>query len=132
MKKLLASMLALLVINLACATFAGAQQQPGNDDKHVRKIKKQIAHQKRWAPEDPIIIKFNDGTSAKGYVAEVLDDHFVITDRKGQQPASVEYAQIKTIKSGFGGNLKENFALAVGGGVLAILAICLISKSCSK
>ena len=127
MKKLLSSLLTVLLIT-TCVSSVRAQQPANKEDKHVRKIKKQVASQKRWNPEDPITISLADGTKVKGYIAEVFDDHFMITDRRGRQPISVDYAQVKETKTGFGSNSK--IALGIGGGVLAVLAICLISRRC--
>jgi hypothetical protein len=127
MKKLLASLLAVLLINI-CVPSVLAQQQTNKEDKHVRKIKKQVASQKRWNPEDPITVSLADGTKVKGYIAEVFDDHFMITDRRGRQPISVDYVQVKETKTGFGSQSK--IAFGIGGGVLAVLAICLISRRC--
>lgn len=129
-KKLLASILTALLINLVCVTFTSAQQQPSKEEKHVRKIKKQVARQKRWSPGDPITVRLQDGSKVKGYIAEVFDDHFIVTDRRGRQPISVDYAQVKEIKTGFG--TKSKIALGIGGGVLAIMAICLISRRCEE
>ena len=67
MKKLLASLLAVLLINI-CVPSVLAQQQTNKEDKHVRKIKKQVASQKRWNPEDPITVSLADGTKVKGYI----------------------------------------------------------------
>ena len=129
MKRYLASLLALLLVT-TCVPSVWSQQPAKKEDKQVLKIKKQIASQKRWNPEDPITINLQDGSKVKGYIAEVLDDHFIITDRRGRQPINVDYAQVRGTKTGFGA--KSKIALAVGGGVLAVLAICLISRRCAE
>src|SRR5882762_2304728 len=127
MKKLLTSLLAVLLIIIYLPSVR-AQKPANKEDKHVRKIKKQVASQKRWNPEDPITISLADGSKVKGYIAEVLDDHFIITDRRGRQPISVDYAQVRETKTGFGSQSK--IAFGIGGGVLAVLAICLLSGRC--
>ena len=127
MKKYLASLLAVLLVNI-CVSSVRPQQLPSKEQKHVLKIKKQVTSQKRWNAEDPITINLQDGSKVKGYIAEVFDDHFIITDRRGRQPISVDYAQVKGTKTGFGSNSK--IAFGIGGGVLAVLAICAISRRC--
>jgi hypothetical protein len=127
LKKHLASLLAVLLMT-AWVPLVRAQQPANKEEKHALKIKKQIASQKRWNAEDPITINLQDGSKVKGYIAEVFDDHFIITDRRGRQPISVDYAQVKGTKTGFGANSK--IAFGIGGGVLAVLAICAISRRC--
>ncbi len=127
MKRILASLLAALLLNI-CVPSVRAQQQPNREEKHIKKIKKEVAFQKRWNPEDPITVSLQDGSKVKGYIAEVFDDHFMLTDRRGRQPISVDYAQVKETKTGFGRNSK--IALGIGGAVLGIMAICLISRRC--
>ena len=127
MKKYLASLLAVLLVNI-CVSSVRAQQLPSKEEKHVLKIKKQVASQKRWNADDPITVNLQDGSKVKGYIAEVFDDHFIITDRRGRQPISVGYAQVKGTKTGFGSNTK--IAFGIGGAVLAVLAICAISRRC--
>jgi len=127
MKKHLASLLALLTI-VTCVPSLQAQVPTDKEQKHVLRIKKQVASQKRWNAEDPITINLQDGSKVKGYIAEVFEDHFIITDRRGRQPISVDYAQVKGTKTGFGSNSK--IAFGIGGGVLAVLAICAISRRC--
>lgn len=128
MKRHLASLLAVLLITTCVPLVRAQQQQASQEEKHVLKIKKQVTSQKRWNAEDPITINLQDGTKVKGYIAEVFDDHFIITDRRGRQPISVNYAQVKGTKTGFGSNSK--IAFGIGGGVLAVLAICVISRRC--
>ena len=127
MKKHVASLLAVLLI-VTCIPSIRAQVPTDKEQKHVLKIKKQVASQKRWNAEDPITVNLQDGSKVKGYIAEVFDDHFIITDRRGRQPISVDYAQVRETKTGFGSQSK--IAFGIGGGVLAVLAICLLSGRC--
>lgn len=129
MKKHLAALIALLLI-ITCVPLVRAQQPANKEEKHVLKIKKQVSSQKRWNADDPITINLQDGSKVKGYIAEVFDDHFIITDRRGRQPISVDYAQVRDTKTGFGS--KSKTAFAIGGGVLAVLAICVISRRCRE
>jgi hypothetical protein len=67
------------------------QQQIASQEKQVRKIRKYVTRLKRWAPEDPITVKLNDGTKVKVYIAEVTNDHFVVTNRSGGQPTTIDW-----------------------------------------
>ena len=128
MTKILASVLSALIVNLFCVPSVSGQQQLNQEEKHIIKIKKEVARQKRWNAQDPITVSLQDGSKVKGYIAEVFDDHFIITDRRGRQPSSVDYAQVKGIKTGLG--TMSRVGMGIGGGVLAVIAICLISRRC--
>ena len=130
MKKLLASLIATLMFSFVCAPVARAQKVSDKEEKHLHKMQKTITRLKRWDSGDPIAVKLQDGTRLKGYIGEVADDHFVITDRGGRQPRNVEFAQVKDVGVGFGS--KTRIALAISGGVLAIFAVCVISKRCQE
>jgi hypothetical protein len=132
-KRLLAATVASLVINLACVSFVGAQQQRSKEEQRVSKIKKLLADQNRYAPEDPVTIKLNDGVRIKGYIAGVYDNHFVVNDLKSGQPTSVDYPQVKDMKSAFIGRKPEPVVVQVIGGVLAMPVLmlkCVITKRC--
>ena len=128
MKKILASVLLALMVNLVCAPAARSQQLSAKEEKRVRKIKKEIARLEHW--DDPITVKLQDGTRVKGHIGAVADDHFVVSDRDGRQQTSVNYSQVKDVSVGFGTRTK--IGLAIAGGVFAILAVCLISKGCRE
>jgi sRNA-binding regulator protein Hfq len=121
---------AALVLNLVCVSFVGAQQTPTKQNQRVNKLKEQIALQKRWTPQEEVAIKLRDGTKLKGHIAEVFDDHFVLTDRNGQS-IGTDYSQVKDVK----GVLKEHSLLAIIGGVpvmLVLMSKCVITKRCAS
>ena len=107
-RKVLTCALAVMVLNPFCAPVIMGQQQSTKEQKHVHKIKKNIARLKRWAPEDPITVKLDDGTRVKGYIAEVADDYFVVTNRNGRPPVSVNYSQVKDLKTGLGERVRSH------------------------
>jgi hypothetical protein len=89
-----------------------------------------VTRLKRWAPEDPITVKLNDGTKVKGYIAEVTNHHFVVTNRSGGQPTTIDYLNVKEVKEGFGS--KTKIALAIAGGVFAMVAFCADRRWCEE
>jgi len=128
-EKIIACLLVFLVVS-SCSVRAVCQQPTREtaQEKHARKMRKYLRRHKRWSAEDPITVKMTDGTKIKGYVAEVADDHFVLTDRSGGQPRSIEYSQVKDFKEGYGS--KSIIGLGLGFGFLAILVGCLVSHGC--
>ena len=55
-RKVLTCALAVMVLNPLCALVIMGQQQSTKEEKHVHKIKKNIARLKHWAPETPITL----------------------------------------------------------------------------
>src|SRR6266852_4165492 len=108
------------MVDLVCAPSTRAQQPSAKEEKRVRKIKKEIAGLERW--DDPVTVKLQDGTKVKGQIGEVADDHFVLSDSRHH--TRVDYSQVKDVSVGFGTRTK--IAGAIAGGVLAIIAVCLI------
>ncbi|HKC63879.1 MAG TPA: hypothetical protein VKB86_09590 [Pyrinomonadaceae bacterium] len=130
MRTLLGFILAVLLMNLAFTPYVLAQQKPSKEEKHIQKIRKYVSRLKRWKSDDPITAKMNDGTNIKGYIAEVADDHFVLTDRSGRNPVTVSFSQVKDVTTGFG--RKTKIALGITAGILTLVVICVAGGACEK
>ena len=105
-------------------------QQSNAQDKAAHKNMKYIKRLKKWGKDDPVTIKLHDGTRVRGYLTEATDDHFVVTDRKTGQSSTLKYDQVDDISSGLG--TKSKIGLAIGLGVLGILAVCAIGHGCEE
>lgn len=129
-KRILALVLAALVLSLICVPATPAQQPAVQGDKRIEKLRKEISKLKRSSADNPITVKLVDGSKVKGYIAEVLADYFVLTDGAGHHATRVEYSQIEDVKKGLGTNAKV--ALGISGAILGILAICVLSRRCEE
>jgi len=129
-KRLAALAIAGLVMNLACLPFVSAQEQLTREEKQARKIKKQVNKLERYASDDPVTVRLRDGDKVKGYISDVAEDYFVITNNKSSQPVVVHYSNVRDISVGMGSTTK--IALAIGGGFLALFAICAVTHRCQE
>ena len=128
-EKITACIIALAVVSVCSVpAICKPRTQETAQEKHITKLKKQIRWHKKWSAEDPVTVKLNDGTKVKGYLAEIADDHFILTNRSGGEPQSIEYSQVKDFKEGLGS--KSIIGLGVGLGVLVILGVCVVSHGC--
>lgn len=122
LKRILASGLAALVINLACIAPVSMGQQSKAQDKAAHKNMKYIKRLKKWAKDDPVTVKLFDGTMVKGYITEATDDHFVVINRETSQSTTIDYYQVKDIDVGLG--KKTRIGLGIAAGVLVLAVIC--------
>ncbi|MGI8469038.1 MAG: hypothetical protein ACR2N3_11370 [Pyrinomonadaceae bacterium] len=119
LKKTLSILLVALLINLAVMPSVFANNNPEKDAKFAAKVKAEIA--KLGVGEDSKVeVKLKDGTKLKGYVSEITDSGFVITDKAGES-TSVPYPNAKQVK---GGNSKAGIIILVG--ILAFFTIVII------
>ena len=129
-KKVISCVLAFLVANILTVPVICQAQTQTASDKHAQKIKTYVGRLRRWATDDPVTVKLYDGTKVKGYISEVADDHFVVTDRKGGRSTPIEYSRVKDVSEGLG--RKTKIALIVAGAFLAILGICAVTHRCEE
>ena len=122
-KKLLASAVAMLVINLVCAPSASAKQSVDKEAQFAAKVKAAI-FKLGTGPAARVQVKLRDGTKLKGYVGEAGDDRFVVLDEKSGASRDVPYPQVKQVK---GNNLSTGAKIAIGVGVaVGILVLILV------
>jgi hypothetical protein len=122
--------LAALVLNLVCFAPASAATKPEAGSKFAAKVKREIARL-GTGPDARIEVKLRDKTRVAGYVSEVSEDHFAVTDAKTGAVTVVPYPQVKQAK---GHNLTSNqrIALAVGLAAATLLAVFIIASATSS
>jgi hypothetical protein len=138
----------LLLIYCFCL-HAGASAQTSTaqvtkEAKRAERIKKLI-FQSGIGPGNDIEVKLRDKTRIAGYVSEVTDDHFVVTDAKTGSTTKLEYGQVdkahlwRLTKNDFEARnspsavrIFRNAAIGFGIGVAVIGFICFASKRCAE
>jgi hypothetical protein len=122
-KKLLASAVAALVINLVCVISSPAKSSVDKDEQFAAKVKAAI-FKLGTGPAAHVSVKLRDGAKLKGYVAEAGDDRFVVVDEKSGASRDVPYPQVKQVK---GNNLSTGAKIAIGIGVaVGVLLLILV------
>ncbi len=120
-KKLLASLVAVLVLNLVCATSAPAKPSVDKDAQFAAKVKAAI-FKLGTGPAARVSVKLRDGTKLKGYVAEAGDDRFVVVDEKSGASTEVPYPQVK---QGKGNNLSTGAKIAIAVVIIVVVGTIL-------
>jgi hypothetical protein len=117
-------MTALLLTVCANPIFAFPKE---DEAKFTAKVKAKIA-KLGTGSDAKIEIKLRDKTKLKGYISEINDDSFAITDSKTGAVTKVEYSQVKQVK---GNNLSTGvkIAIGIGIGIGALILIALIAAT---
>ena len=121
----------ILLFFIGLLTFAANLQtisaQSNADDSiernKVAKIKNDI--QQREAKGMRIIVKLKDGTKLEGYITQIIEDSFDITNYKTQQTTTVPYRDVAQVKK-HGMSKAAKVAIGVGvGAAIVVLALTL-------
>ena len=119
MKKIVASVLAVLMINFVCVASVVAESRPDQDAQVTAKVKAAIL-KLGTGPAAYVELKLRDGTRLKGYVDETSDDSFTVVEEKTGGPRKVPYPQVKQVK---GNNLSTGAKIAIGAGVGLVILL---------
>jgi small nuclear ribonucleoprotein (snRNP)-like protein len=79
-------------------------------------------------PETQIVVKLKDGSTVTGFLDEVREHSFFVTDRHGQVVTQIAYQNVTHLKARSTGANIAIVAIAVGVGVL-VLMMHMISTS---
>ena len=112
-KKYLTLILTVLVINLSLSSVAFADTKIEKDAKFAQKVKTEIT-KLGTGTEAKIQVKLKDGTKLKGYVSNIGEESFSVTDEKTGASTEVPYPNAKQIK---GNNLNKGIKIAIGVGI---------------
>ena len=136
-KRLFLVALAGLVLNLTCGAPVSARAAQDKEAKRSAKVKKEIADI-GTGTRAKVEVKLRDKTKLAGYVSEIGEDHFAVTDEKTNVATTVTYAQVEKVRPAPSlkdavkdlGFTKTFRAIGIGVGVLtfAILAYCLTGR----
>jgi hypothetical protein len=128
MKKLLTMMIACLVVSAVSVRPIMASSRAEKEARFAGKVK--LGVEKVGSGRDTRVeVKLRDKTRLKGYVSEIGENNFVVTDVKTGASNSVAYADVKQIK---GNNMSTGAKIGIGIGIgvgLTILVVLLIIAS---
>ena len=128
MKKLLTMMIAGLVLTAVSVRPVAASSNVEKEVRFAAKVKSGI--EKVGSGRDTRIeVKLRDKTRLKGYVSEIGETDFVVTDAKTGASNRVAYANVAQVK---GNNMSTGAKIGIGIGIgvgLTILVVLLIIAS---
>ena len=123
MKKLLASILAALAINFACATSAPAQSS--KEGERIQKVKRSV---NRIGIGENVQFKTLDGTKLKGRIDEIGEDYVVVADNKTGNVTRLTFMQVKQVKARPDNPLADPGALMGLAFIPVIIAVAILSR----
>ena len=126
-KKYLTIILTFLILNLSLSAVAFAETKAEKEAKFADKVKVNVT-KLGTGTEAKIQVKLKDGTKLKGYVSQINENSFVVTDEKTGVATEIPYPNAKQVK---GNNLSTGVKIAIGVaiGVVVLLIISYIGRS---
>ena len=118
----------LTIVILLAFTLIGHRQvvassKAEKDARYTEKVKAGIL--KLGVGEQArVTIKMRDKTKLVGYISEVRDDHFVVTDTNSSSTVTIPYTDVSVVK---GNNLSTGAKVAIGVGIAVAVIIILYS-----
>lgn len=94
-KQLISPLLSTALVLFLCTSAHGASFQGEKEAKETADVKARIA---KLETPTRVEIRLRDKTKLKGYVQQVAEDHFVISDLKTDAVTKVTYAQVRQVK----------------------------------
>lgn len=111
----------LLTLSATAPQTASASSKPDKDARFAHKVKSAI--EKLGAGESSQVrLKLRDKTRLTGYVSEIGDETFVVTDLKTAETTTVAYPSVVQVK---GNNLSTRTKIIITAAVVAGVAITL-------
>jgi len=138
----------LIIIYCFCiqapiAVAQSSQVQLTKEAKQAEKIKK-LVFKSSIGPGNDIEVKLRDKTRIRGYVSEITNNYFVVTNPQTGATTKLEYSQVEKARvSAFAKNdfernspsparIFRNVAVGFGLTVLAVGVICMASRRCEN
>ncbi len=111
--------LCILVLNLLFSSSVFAETKADKEAKHIQKVRTNV-EKLGTGKSARIEVKLKDGTKVKGYVSQISDTGFVVTNETNGVAKEVPYQQAKQVK---GNNLSTGVKIAIGVGIVVVLLI---------
>jgi hypothetical protein len=122
MKKLLTLVVACLVLGAVSVRPVAASSKAEKEAQVAVKVKQGV-EKLGSGRETRVELKLRDKTKLKGYVSEINENGFVVTDLKTGASNNVAFADVKQIK---GNNMSTGAKIAIGIGIGAGITILIL------
>jgi hypothetical protein len=124
LKKILTMVLAGLLIQAFCVQPASASSKEEKLAQRTEKVRAGIL-KLGVGPDARVAIKLRNNVKLAGYISEVKDDSFLVTDLKTRSATAVAYGDVTQVK---GNNISTGVKIAIGVAIgvgIAILVFAL-------
>jgi len=118
-KKYLTLALAVLVINLSLGVSVFADGKADKAARFAEKVKASVARL-GTGENARVEVKLKDGAKLKGYVSEIGDAGFVVTNAETKTATPVSYSNAKQVK---GNNLSTGVKIAIGAAIIFVVFV---------
>ena len=128
LKKYVTIFVTVLILNLSLSSLVFAGTKDEKLAAKTEEVKINIA-KLGTGKDTKINVKLKDGTKLKGYISEINENNFVVTNNRSGVSTEVPYSNAKQVK---GNNLSTGAKIAIGVGIAAavlIIAFVVIAKS---
>ncbi|HRH40018.1 MAG TPA: hypothetical protein PKY82_00115 [Pyrinomonadaceae bacterium] len=122
-KKYLTLILTVLLINLSLNASIFAETKAEKEAKFAQKVKTQIT-KLGSGTEAKVEVKLKDGTKLKGYISNIGEESFSVTNDKTGAVSEVPYPNAKQVK---GNNLNTGVKIAITVGVIIAIGFILLA-----
>ena len=93
-------------------------------DKDLEKIKADVQKTGTGAKNAKVVVNLKNGIKLKGYLSQILDDSFDITDPKTGQPTTIPYRDVAKVKrQGWSTGAKVALGIGIGAAVVTLAVL---------
>ncbi|HRH40017.1 MAG TPA: hypothetical protein PKY82_00110 [Pyrinomonadaceae bacterium] len=121
-KKYLTIILTFLILNLSLSAVAFAETKAEKEAKFADKVKVNVT-KLGTGTDAKIQVKLKDGTKLKGYVSQINENSFVVTDEKTDVATEIPYPKAKQVK---GNNLNTGVKIAIIAGIFVAVLLAVL------
>ncbi len=125
LKKVLSLVVVVVVFHAGfCVQTSSARSKAEKQARFAERVKAGIV-QLGVGEESYVTVKLRDKTKLAGYISEVREESFAVTDLRTSEATTVAYADVKKVK---GHNLSTGAKIAIGAGIaLAVVMIIVVA-----
>ena len=118
MKQLISVLLSNALVLCLCTGTFGASFQGEKEAAETADVKTRIS---KLGTPVLVEVRLRDKTKLKGYVQQIADDHFVISDLKTNKTTNIAYAQVRKVKQVKDHHLSDRQVSVIAVVIVAVL-----------
>jgi RecB family exonuclease len=123
MRRLLKALFSALLISLVCVTSTPAQAD--KESQRVEKVKHQV---NKIGVDENVEVRLTNSTKLKGRIGSIGADYFVVVDRKTGDATTLNFAQVKQIRTALDNPFSDPAVLMGLACIPAIIFLSVLAK----